>query len=385
MPDPLSGKPGQLTIIPVTPRDIWKFVRVPWGIQDQVPNWVPPIQLERRIHLSKANPYFKHARWQGWIAYRDGKAVGRISAQTDQLHLERYNDATGFFGMFDTEDNPDTCRSLLETAETWLREQGMRRVRGPFSLSINDETGLLVDGFDTPPMAMMGHAPPYYAQHIAACGYDKAVDVLAYIIEPDFQAPTTMRHMLNHVAREIHIRPMRRKELNQELEILRDIFNDAWSENWGFVPFTAEEFADLGKNLKLLVDDDFIQIAELGGRPVAFIAGLPNINEAIQDLNGRLLPFGWLKLLWRLKIRYPKTARVPLMGVRKEFHNGRMGLALAFLVIETLRKAFSRRGIENVEMSWILESNKGMRHIIEAIGGRAYKRYRVYEKALTPP
>lgn len=385
MTDPRSGKPDPVAIQPVTSRDIGRFVRVPQAILSHDQNWVPPLLLERRMHLSNANPYFKHARWQSWIAYRNGTAVGRISAQIDRLHLERYNDATGFFGMFDAEDDPHTAQALLETAESWLREQGMRRVRGPFSLSINDETGLLVDGFETPPMIMMGHAPPYYARHLAACGYDKAVDVLAYLISADFEPSPAMRRLVERVDGDIHIRPMRRKRLDEDLTILRDIFNDAWSENWGFVPFTEEEFEDLGKNMKFLVDDDFVQIAEVDGRPAAFIALLPNINEAIRDLKGRLLPFGWLKLLWRLKIRYPKTARIPLMGVRRALHHTPLGPALAFRVIAALRDPGKRRGIEQVELSWILEHNDGMRHIIESLGGRAYKRYRVFEKPLATP
>ncbi len=383
MTAPVSGNSAHATVVPVKPGDVGRFIRVPGGIFRDDPHWVPPLLLERRMHLSPSNPYFKHARWQSWIAYRGAKPVGRISAQVDQLHLDRYGDDTGFFGMLDAEDDLQTVTSLFDAAEAWLREQGMRRVRGPFSLSINDETGLLVDGFQTPPMIMMGHARPYYAQHVAACGYDKAVDVLAYMITPDFERTPAMSRLLGRVGEDIHVRPLRRKHFDQELETLRDIFNDAWSDNWGFVPFTRDEFEELGKNLKLLVDDDFIQIAEVAGEPAAFIATLPNINEAIRDLNGRLLPLGWLKLLWRLKVGYPKTARIPLMGVRKKFHHSRLGPALAFLVIEALRDPVTRRGIEQVELSWILENNDGMRHIIESIGGRMYKRYRVYEKDLT--
>jgi hypothetical protein len=175
---------------------------------------------------------------------------------------------------------------------------------------------------------------------------------------------------------------LRRKQLKQELEILRDIFNDAWVDNWGFTPFTAAEFADIGELLTLLVDDDFVQIAEIGNRPVAMVVALPNINEVIRDLNGRLLPTGWLKLLWRLKIGYPQTARVPLLGVRKEYQHTRLGPALAFMVTDAVRQGLRRRKIRNVELSWILEDNSGIRNIIEAIGGVAYKRYRVYEKPL---
>jgi hypothetical protein len=191
-----------------------------------------------------------------------------------------------------------------------------------------------------------------------------------------------MTRLAEKAGRNVIIRPLRRKQLKQELEILRDIFNDAWADNWGFTPFTAAEFADIGELLTLLVDDDFVQIAEIDGQPVAMIVALPNINEVIRDLNGRLLPTGWLKLLWRLKIGYPATARVPLMGVRKGYQHKRLGPALAFMVIDAVRQGLIRRRIRNVELSWILEDNSGMRNIIETIGGTAYKRYRVYEKPL---
>jgi hypothetical protein len=213
-------------------------------------------------------------------------------------------------------------------------------------------------------------------------GYTKAKDLLAYHIRPDFEVPPVMQALVRHAQKQVTVRTLDRRHLDRELEILRDIFNDAWSENWGFVPFTREEFKDIGKNLALLADDDFIQIAEINGEPVAMIVILPNINEVIRDLDGRLLPFGWAKLLWRLKVRYPETARIPLMGVRKHYQNSRLGPALAFTVINALRAPVIARGIRDVEMSWILEDNSAMRNIIETISGIPYKTYRIYEKPL---
>jgi hypothetical protein len=271
---------------------------------------------------------------------------------------------------------------LLNTAGDWLRERGMDRVRGPFNLSINEECGLLVEGFDSPPYIMMGHARPYYMERVAAAGYQPAKDLLAYHIPPDFDTPVVMTRLLARAARKVGVRPLRRKQLRAELEILRDIFNDAWSGNWGFTPFTAAEFSDIGELLTLLVDDDFVQIAEIDRRPVAMIVILPNINEIIADLNGRLLPLGWLKLLWRLKVRYPTTVRAVLMGVRKEYQSTRLAPALTFMVVDAARRAVMRRGIRDIELSWILEDNSGMRNIIETCGGTAYKRYRIYEKPL---
>ena len=364
-------------------RGLRQFVKVPWPLYADDPMWVPPLIVERLHHVSPRNAYFEHARCCFWIAYRGDTPVGRISAQVDQLHLARYQDATGFFGMVEAEDNAETFRALLSTAETWLRGQGMRRVLGPFNFSINHECGLLVEGFDNPPMVMMGHALPYYGPRIEGEGYGNAKDLLAYRVPCNFESPAFMRTVLGKIEGSAHVRPLRRAQLDEELRILRDIFEDAWSGNWGFIPFTEAEFSDLGKNLKLLVDDDFVQIAEIDGVPAAMIVAFPNVNEAIKDLNGRLLPFGWMKLLWRLKVDFPKTARVPLMGVRRRYHGSALGMALAFLVIDAVRRPGAKRGVQDVELSWILEDNTGMRNILEAIGGIPYKRYRIYEKHLT--
>jgi hypothetical protein len=258
----------------------------------------------------------------------------------------------------------------------------MQQVRGPFNLSINEECGLLVDGFDTPPCIMMGHARPGYGQYVEDAGYRPAKDLLAYRIAPDYDVPPVITRLIERHGRGVTVRPLRRRQLAAELEILRDIFNDAWVDNWGFTPFTAAEFADIGEMLTLLVDDDFVQIAEIGGRPVAMIVALPNINEVIRDLDGRLLPTGWIKLLWRLKVGYPQSARAPLMGVRKEYQHTRLGPVLALMVIEAARQGLLRRGIRMIELSWILEDNSGMRNIIETVGGSVYKRYRLYEKTL---
>lgn len=375
--------PGKLQVLPVETRSARRqFIRLPWTIYADDPVWVPPLILERRDHLSPRNPYFEHARYQSWLAYRNVKPVGRISAQIDSLHLERYRDATGFFGMLEAENNPQTFKALMNTAEEWLRSQGMRRVMGPFNLSINQELGLLVEGFQTPPVVMMGHARPYYADFIKENGYQKAKDLLAYLLDAHFKVPPAMQAVARRAKKRVRLRPLRRAQFEQELEIIRDIFNDAWSQNWGFVPFTKAEFEHLGKDLKMLVPDDQVQIAEVDGNPAGMIVILPNINEAIRDLKGRLLPFGWLKLLWRLKVSYPATARTPLMGVRRRYHDSLLGAALALMLIDAVRLPGIKRGIRKVELSWILEDNKGMRDILESISGQVYKRYRIYSKEL---
>lgn len=380
--DTSTIKDTALRIVPVKNKaDLVQFIRIPNFIFQSDPAWVYPLELERKMHLSpKVNPYFQHAQWQAWTAWRGSQPVGRISAQIDSLHLDLHNDATGFFGMLDAEDNHETFNALIKTAENWLLERGIHRVRGPFNLSINEEMGLLVDGFDQPPVFMMGHALPYYSKHIEMAGYQKAVDTFAYMIAPDFEAPSIMQRLVAASANRVNVRPIDRKRFTEEIALLRDIFNDAWAENWGFVPFTVAEFDELGKNLRFLVDAELIQIAEVDGEAAAFIVALPNINEAIQGLDGKLFPLGWLKLLWRLKVRYPTTARVPLMGVRRKFQNTRLGPSLAFQVIDAVRKRLTSLGAKKIELSWILEDNAGMRNIIESIGGLAYKRYRVYER-----
>jgi GNAT superfamily N-acetyltransferase len=344
---------------------------------------VPHLLLERQEQFSGRNPYFAHARSCFWLACRGTQPVGRISAQIDALYEAQYQDATGFFGLLEAEDEAETFHALLSTAEAWLRDQGMLRVRGPFNLSINQECGLLVEGYETPPMIMMGHALPYYEGRLMAEGYQGVKDLLAYHIATHFTPPALMQTVVSRAAGAIQIRPMRRSHLSEDLHILQEIYEDAWSGNWGFIPFTKEEFQHLGQSLRLLVEDEYVQIAEIDGVPAAMIVAFPNINEAIGDLNGRLYPFGWLKLLWRLKIKHPKTARVALMGVRKRFQGTALGAALAFMLIDAVRNHGIKRGVQAVELSWILEDNMPMRNMLAMIGGTPYKRYRIYEKILT--
>jgi hypothetical protein len=381
----LSDNPTHaLQISKVSSRNDQKdFIRLPWSIYSDDPAWVPPLLLERRMQLSPRNPYFDHAEFCSWIAYRNGLPVGRVSAQIDQLHIQRYKDNTGFFGMLEAEEDVRVFRLLLKTAENWLRQKGMQKICGPFNLSINQELGLLVDGFDTPPSLMMGHARPYYARLIEDIGYEKEKDLLAYMIDANFEMTAAAKRILSRTRDQIHIRNLQRSNFTRELEIIRDIFNDAWSNNWNFVPFTNAEFEHLGKDLKLLAEEELVKIAEIEGHPQAFIVLLPNVNEVIRDLNGRLLPFGWLKLLWRLKLRYPKSARIPLMGVRGRYQSSLLGAALAFGVIGAVQQSSIKRGVKDVELSWILEDNMGMRNIIESIGGRVYKTYRIYSRELT--
>ncbi|MEP0202933.1 MAG: hypothetical protein ABJ084_13560 [Halioglobus sp.] len=358
------------------------FLALPHRLYSSDPAWVAPLDFEQKERFSPHNHFFQHARWRGWVAFKGDRPVGRITAQIDEMHLQQHNDAAGYFGMLEADDDPAVFTALFGAAEEWLRSEGMQCARGPFNLHINEEVGLLVDGFTTPPFVLMGHARPYYGGAIEAQGYSPVQDLLAYHVRPDFEAPRVMTKLAQRVSERVVVRCASRKDLARDAEIMRDIFNDAWQNNWGFVPLAAADWEETVKTLIKLMPDDYIQIAELDGEPVAFIVALPNINEASRDLKGKLLPFGWLKLLWRLKVRHPRTARIPLMGVRQEHQHSRLGPTLAFLVIDGVRKALHARGVEDVEMGWILESNAGMRNIIETIGGEAYKRYRLFEKSL---
>jgi len=364
-------------------KDLKTFIRVPRRIYRNDPNWVEPLLFDRKEAFSDKNPFFRHAIWKAWIAYQDGEPVGRISAQIDDLHQQRYGNKTGFFGLIEAPDDHEVFTALFETAENWLREKGMQQIIGPFNLGINQEVGILVDGFDTPPCVMTSHSGRYYGDAIEACGYSRAQDLLAYQLDINtYTSPSYMQDLISRNADRVTVRELDPKNKDADFGIMQDIFNDAWQDNWNFVPFTEEEFKTVGKELLMVVPHDFIQIAELDGEPAAFIVLLPDINSAIADMKGRLLPFGWAKLLWRLKVRFPKTCRIPLMGVRKKYQNTIFGPTMAFMLVESvIYPGISRKG-ETVEMSWILETNKPTRNMIEKFGGKITKRYRMYDKPL---
>jgi len=363
-------------------RDLDCFIRLPWTLHADDPAWVPPLLADRRKALAPEHPFFRKVDWQGFLAFDGEACVGRISAQIDHRYAEIGIEGLGLFGMLDAIDDVSVHAALLAAAEDWVRTRGCTRIEGPFDLGVNQELGQLVDGFDTPPFFMMPHGLRWTPGHLERAGYEKAMDLLAYEVFSQFEAPPAMQRLLARVGDRVRFRSIDRPRADEEFRVLCAIFNDAWANNWRFVPFSEEEFVRVGREMLRVIDDDQITIAEVDGEPAAFCVLLPNVNEAITDLNGRLFPFGWAKLLWRLKVRYPSTARVPLMGVRQQFQSGRLGAALAFGVIEGVRVPCRRRGIGQVELSWILESNGPMRHMLEAIGSVVTKRYRMYAKAL---
>lgn len=372
-----------IEIIPVnTPAELDRFITLPSRLYAKDPAFVAPLVLERREALSSAkNPYFQHAETQFWLARRDGCDVGRISAQIDRLVTDP---EVGHFGMIAAEDDGEVFAALFAAAEAWLRARGKRHILGPFNLSINEETGLLIDGFDTPPVMLMGHDPSYAAARIEALGYAKAKDLIAYMYDMDHELPRAARRKIDsRTAQALTVRHLDKSRYLEEFDTVTAIFNDAWSQNWGFIAFTQAEIAHMAKSLKMLIDPTCVAIVEMNGEAVGFGIALPNLNELIADFNGRLLPFNWSKLLWRLR-GGARTARVPLMGIRRRFSGSMAGGLAPFLVIDSLRKGLRAKGVRQVELSWILEDNRPMRHVIESLGAKPYKTYRVYDKLLAP-
>ena len=374
------------TIHPVISKaDRKSFVDFAWDVYRDDPAWVPPLKDEVHGLLDATkNPWFLHGRAQLWLATRDGKIVGRISAQVDDLVQEHMQAGLGQWGMFEALDD-DAAAALIETAEAWLRDQGMTAALGPISISIWDEPGLLIDGFDQPPMVMMGHHRPAYRGWIEAAGYAKAKDLHTY--ELDIRPPPegVMKRLIEAGEKNprIRIRTVDKSNFERDAAIILGLLNDAWSDNWGFVPLTDAEIAYAGKKLKPIIYEDLVRIAELDGEPVAFMLTIPDINELTRDLNGELFPFGFNKLLWRL--RKPRTARVrvPLMGVARKLHGSRLAGQLAFMLIEHIRRAcVADFGVTHGEFGWILEDNQGMMSIAELPGAKINHTYRIYEKAL---
>lgn len=335
------------------------------------------------------NPFFGHATVQLFIAYRDRKPVGRIAAHIDHLALELpaeqgMGPGTGMFGYFDAEDE-NVSRALLSRAKEWLRKKGMTRMIGPISLSIWEEPGLLVKGQDHPPMIMMGHHPAHYAGWIESEGFTVAKRLLTYdlVITSDF--PKIVQRIVTSGERNerICIRPIKMKRWEEEIRVVLHILNDAWSDNWGFVPFTEAEIDHAAKKMKPIIKPRLNMIAELDGRPVAFMMVLPDINEVLKKVDGKLFPFGWFHLLRWLRKPMGAGLRVPLMGVLKEFQNSRIASQLAFMMIEHIRRnALSDYGSKRSEIGWILDDNKGMIAIADTIGSTVNREYVIYEKAI---
>lgn len=382
---------AQIEITPVSDkRGLKAFIDVAYRINADTPHWVPPIRAEVEELLTPGkNPFHDHARVQYFLAWRGGKVVGRISAHIDELALKQppeqgMGPGTGNWGLFEAEDE-EVAKALIARAEQWLRDEGMTRVLAPISMSIWEEPGLLVKGFDHSPMIMMGHNKPEYQGWIEGAGYAKAKSLFTY----DLDVRVGFGKLIDRIIasgeknERITVRPIEKKYFVREAEICIDILNDAWSGNWGFVPFTEEEIKYGAKKLKPLALENANMIAEYDGRPVAFMLGMPDVNKVLKGMNGRLFPFNWIRLLsW---LRNPRDAdfRVPLMGVRREFQNTRLASQIAFRMIEYIRRyAVVHHNAKRAEIGWILEDNKGMVSIADAINSRCNREYRLYTRPL---
>ena len=375
---------SKIEIIPVSDKKLLKrFILLPERLHRDDPAYIAPLHMEREEALSPKNPFFAHAKTQFWLAVKEGRDVGRISAQIDTLAQSLRPDAPGMFGMLAAENDPEIFRLLLQTASDWLRENGMKQIQGPFNLSINEEMGALIDGFDTPPMLLMPHDKPYVAEQIAAQGLTKAKDIYAYLYDMRVELPESVKRMLaRDLPPGLKVRQLEIKNIKEEVKHVTSIFNDAWAENWGFVPLTEAETDYMGKSMKTLLNQRMTSLIERDGEPVAFMIALPNLNEAIKGLDGKLLPLGWAKLLWRLKVAGVKTARVPLMGVRRSISKDMIGSLLPYIMIDMVRREGLKMGYTHIELSWILEDNMPMRRMIEGLQAKPYKTYRLFEKNL---
>jgi GNAT superfamily N-acetyltransferase len=365
-------------------RGMTEFVKFPFALYKSDPNWVPPL-IEERLDVfnPKKNPLFEHARCRAFLARRDGKLVGTISAMVNDRHNEVHQELMGSFGFFETIEDHEVAAALLQAAQGWAKAQGMTIMRGPLNLSMNDEVGTLIDGFDEPPMVMMTYNPRYYPGLIEENGYGKAMDLFAWIfnIEEDLaNAPEKLARVADKVMQKqhLHIRKVDMKHFDRDVALVKQVYNAAWQRNWGFTPMTDHEIDHLAAGLKPMIDPNLVFLAETDeGKPVGVALSLPDLHQALKRSGGgHYFPFGLLKFMWHR--RHINQSRLLIMGMVEEYRG--WGTDAVFY-LETAREGL-KRGYKRMEGSWILESNTMMNQIIERLGGKKYKTYRVYEKPL---
>jgi hypothetical protein len=365
-------------------RDIARFFDVADAIYRGDPNWVAPLRADLAKVFSSENPFFRHAEMQLFLARRGGEAVGRIAAIVDRRHNEKQGEQAAFFGFFESENDQSVADALFHAAALWARERRMRTLRGPLNPSLNDEAGLLVEGFGSPPVVMMTYNPPYYPALLEAAGFRKSKDLLAYWLDIRPKPLARLEKLAARVRRqmpEVVVRPITKRSLFRDLPKVREVYNAAWEENWGFVPMTDEEMEFMAKRLKPLLDPDFVYLAEVprpegGLEPIAFVMALPDYNQALKPLRGRLLPFGWLKFL--LASRRIPTLRILTLGIKRPY---RMR-GIHSVVFEACLRAALRRGFTGCEVSWLLEDNELVIRAVDLWEGYRYKTYRLYEREL---
>ena len=356
------------------------FIQFPYSHYSDDQYWVPPLIMEQKKLLNEdKNPFYENAEIRLFLAYRNDKPAGRIAAIIDHRYNEFHNTKTGFFGFFESIDQQSTANLMIRVATDWLRNQGMEDVLGPTNPGMMDEIGILVDGFDKYPAILLPYHKPYYDKLLKATGFEKAQDLLTYEVNQDNVDRDRMNRAMQIVKKrlpEITIRKIRLKKIKDEIKIIREIYNAAWKNNWGFIPLTEAEFDYMASDLKMIVNDNFAHIAEVNGKPIAFSVALPDYNQILRDMDGKLFPTGWMKILWnRKKINKIRTA---LMGVIPEFQGKGVDALLHREAIENgLKEDFY-----SSEIGWILESNVQMNRVAEKIGGTHDKTYRMYKKVL---
>jgi hypothetical protein len=364
-------------------QDRMKFIKLPWELYKDDPNWVAPLIFDVRKNLDpKKNPFFKHAEVDLFLAEKDGKLAGRIAAIKNDNHNKFHKDKAGFFGFFETIDDEEVSDLLFDTACQWCKEKGFDEVLGPVNPSTNDECGLLVDGFDSSPVFLMTYNPKHYIAKIENFGFEKAKDLYAYDIPKEVINDEKVMNKLNRMSELIkkrynvttHFIDM--KNLSSEVRKIEEIYNSAWETNWGFVPLTTEEFDYMAESLKMVVDPDLVMFAEVDGKPAGFTLSLPDFNQVLKKMNGRLLPFGLFTIL--LNKKKINNLRVIIMGVKPEFQ--KKGIDSVFY-LETIKNG-NKNGYRGAEISWVLEDNMPMRMTAEKLGAKIYKTYRIYRKSL---
>ncbi len=348
------------------------------------PSWIAPLhfELKERLHPKK-NPFFLRAEVTLFTAWRGSQLVGRCSAQIDREHLKVWKDDTGFFGFFDTIDDEEVARALIDAAADWLRKRGMKRMRGPFSLYVNEEAGVLIEGFDDPPVIMMAHSRRWQGRLAEAAGLKKEKDLIAWKYEAgEFPARVLKAWEQVKAMPEVRLRSVDTKRIEVEIKNVMEIYNDAWQGKWAMVPALPEEVDKVAKDLKLIIDEDLAFMAEIDGRAVGMCIMLPNLNEAIADLNGRLLPLGFAKVLWRMKVKHPVSTRLMMLGIRSELrHVKKYGGLSAAMYVEVAKRGIAK-GYKWGELSWTREDDGPINVGIKAMGAKPYKKYRIYEKPL---
>ena len=360
-------------------KDLMTFIQFPWEIYRGDRQWVPPLIKDLLLKFSPKHPFRSHAEMILFLAHRGGKILGRIAGIIDHHYIKFHQEKVGFFGFFESIPEAEVTDTLLQKIADWLKEHGMEKMAGPMNPSTNDECGLLIEGFDSPPCLMMPYNPHYYPSLLEGFGLRKKMDLYAYLLEESFFLLDRLDRITQRLRKrepQLHVRPLDLRRLDEELKIIKDIYNQAWSRNWGFVPLTDEEINLLAKELKSLIVSDFVLLAYWGEEPIGFSVSLPDYNVVLKHLNGKLGLLGLLKFFYYSK--KINKIRVMLLGVRHDFQKkGVEGL----LYVETFRNGI-KKGYHRSECSWILEENVLMQHGIEAMGGKRYKTYRIYEMDL---